>query len=139
MVAVTVGEAAVVKLDTKLLASPVPCRFWAPVVIVMVYVVLGEKPALGVKVAVEPEEAAVPATEVPPAPVNVKVVLLIDEKLIASLKFTVMICPIATLVAALAGFTDITEGAGWGGVTGFPPEPQPDINTANMNMVMHGV
>lgn len=101
---------------------------------------MGEKPLLGgVKVAVEPEEATVPPGKSPPAPVSVKVVLLIDEELIASLKFTVITCPIATPVAPLAGFTDITEGAGWGAGAAFSAEPQPDINAANMSMVVHSV
>ena len=50
----TVGEAAVVKVHTKLAASGAPVGSFAPVVIVAVNKVLLARTTVGVKVAVEP-------------------------------------------------------------------------------------
>ena len=53
-VEMTVGGAAVVKVHTKLAASPIRAGFFAPVVIVAIYKVLVLRTAAGVKVAVFP-------------------------------------------------------------------------------------
>jgi len=73
----TVGAAAVVKVQTKLAASPAPVRSFAPVVIVAVNTVLAASVVAGVNVAVVPPKVTVPATEVAPGPVKVKVAVLI--------------------------------------------------------------
>jgi hypothetical protein len=51
----TVGMVPVVKLHTKLLARAVPIASVTPVVIVAVYIELGARGVVGVKVAVVPE------------------------------------------------------------------------------------
>lgn len=52
---ITVGEAAVVKVQTKLAASAAPVGSFAPVVIVAIYKVPVARAAVGVKVAEVPE------------------------------------------------------------------------------------
>jgi hypothetical protein len=54
-VEIIVAGGAVVKVHTKLAASPAPAGFFAPVVIVAVYKVLVVRTAVGVNVAVVPE------------------------------------------------------------------------------------
>jgi len=54
IVEVTVGGAAVVKVQTKLAASAAPVGSFAPVVIVAIYKVLVVRTAVGVNVAVVP-------------------------------------------------------------------------------------
>jgi hypothetical protein len=53
-VEITVGDVAVVKVQTKLAASAAPARFFAPVVIVAMYKVPLGRVAVGVKVAEVP-------------------------------------------------------------------------------------
>jgi hypothetical protein len=72
-----VGEAAVVKVQTKLAASPAPVGFFAPVVIVAVNKVLVARTLVGVNVAVAPAKVTAPATAVAPGPVKVNVEALI--------------------------------------------------------------
>jgi hypothetical protein len=69
-----VGAGTVLKLHTKALASPLPARSVAPVVIVAVNKVLVASRAAGVKVATVPVQLIVSATAVAPGPVTVKVV-----------------------------------------------------------------
>jgi hypothetical protein len=114
------GEAGFVKnVHTKGVTSPLPAKFWAPVVIVPVYNVLGKRRAAGVKVAVPPAQVTVPGTAVVPGPVNVKVVAgeLRVEHFIAALglsgsvtKVTLMVVLMATPVALFAGLVEATEG-----------------------------
>ncbi len=54
IVEATVGGTAVVKVQIKLAASPVPAGFFAPVVIVAMYKVPAARTDVGVKVAVVP-------------------------------------------------------------------------------------
>jgi hypothetical protein len=79
----TVAGGAVVKIHTKLAASPAPVGFFAPVVIVAVNEVLVASAVVGVKVAVVPAEVTVPATGVAPGPVKVNVAALIVAGFIA--------------------------------------------------------
>ena len=79
----TVAGGAVVKIHTKLAASPAPVGFFAPVVIVAVNEVLAASAVVGVKVAVVPAEVTVPATGVAPGPVKVNVAALIVAGFIA--------------------------------------------------------
>jgi hypothetical protein len=77
MVKMTVGGVAAgtdLKLHTKLLASALPARSIAPVVIVAVSTVLSGSRAAGVNVATVLVQLTVPATAVAPGPVTVKVV-----------------------------------------------------------------
>ena len=53
-VEITVGGAAVVNVRTELAASGAPVESFAPVLIVVVYVMLLERAVVGVKVAVVP-------------------------------------------------------------------------------------
>ena len=69
-----VGAGTVLKLHTKLLASALPARSVAPVVIVAVSTVLSGSRAVGVNVATVLVQLTVPATAVAPGPVTVKVV-----------------------------------------------------------------
>ena len=113
------GAGFVLNVQTKGKVSPLPARFWAPVVIVAVYTVLKARTAAGEKVAVAPAQLTVPGTAVAPGPVNVKVVAgeLRVEHFIAALglsesvaKVTLMVVLTATPVAPLAGLTETTEG-----------------------------
>jgi hypothetical protein len=63
---VTNAAAPVVKLHTKLFARALPKRSLAPVVIVPVYVVLGERLIAGAKIAVVPEYDTNPEIDVVP-------------------------------------------------------------------------
>jgi hypothetical protein len=64
----------------------------------------------GVKVAVEPLYATLPAMAVPPGPVTVKVDVVIDAEFIAMLKVAVTVVSMTTPVAPWAGVTDTTPG-----------------------------
>ena len=69
-----VGAGTVLKLHTKLLASELPARSVAPVVIVAVNTVFGASGVAGVSVATVPAQFTVPVTTVAPGPLTVKVV-----------------------------------------------------------------
>ena len=73
----TAGIVPVVKVQTKFAVRPIPVEFFAPIVIVAVYSVLGRRAAFGVNVAVVPENVIVPVTGVTPGPVTVKVAAFI--------------------------------------------------------------
>jgi hypothetical protein len=75
-VAITVG-APVVNVHTKLAAKASPAGSWAPVVMVAVYTVEAASDAVGVKVAITPEEVTAPVTGTAPGAVSVKVFVLI--------------------------------------------------------------
>jgi len=131
-VEITVGL-PVVKVQTKLLARPLPSGSFAPVVIVAVNCVLPARGAAGVNVAVVPEYVTVPATEVPPGPVIVKVDVLIVVAFIALLKVAVIISVIGTLVAPFAGPVEATEGAAGPDVYDRPhPARKPAIRNASI-------
>lgn len=66
------GCAPVVKVHTKGADNPLPAVFLAPALMVAVYVVLGARNPVGVKVAVAPVHATVPVTG-PAVEVTVKV------------------------------------------------------------------
>jgi hypothetical protein len=57
-----------------------------------------------------PLYATDPATAVPPDPVTVKVVVVIEAALIGMLNVAVMVVLITTLVAPWAGVTETTPG-----------------------------
>jgi hypothetical protein len=111
-VEITVAGGAVVKVHTKLAASPAPVGSFAPAVIVAEYRVLVARTAVGVNVAVVPEYVIVPPTAVAPGPVNVNVVALIVAGFIASLNEAETAVLTATAVALLAGTVEITVGGG---------------------------
>src|SRR5207253_1814863 len=113
-VALTVGRvvsgvAPVVKLQLKSVASALPARSLAPVVTVAVYAVRGARLPAGVKVAVTPASATVPATVAAPC-FKVKLAVLIVKGSIASLKMAAILPLMATPVAALAGTAALTVG-----------------------------
>jgi hypothetical protein len=108
----TVAGGAVVKVHTKLAASPAPVGSFAPVVIVAVNKVLVARTAVGVKVAVVPAKVTVPATGVAPGPVTVNVAPLIVAGFIASLNVAEIGVLPATSAAPLAGTVETTVGAG---------------------------
>jgi hypothetical protein len=85
IVEITVGPGAgtVVNVQTKLVASPAPAGFFAPVVIVAVNKVPVARIFVGVNIAVVPAKVTVPATGVAPGPVKVKVAALIVAGFIA--------------------------------------------------------
>jgi hypothetical protein len=76
-VAVTLGIVPVVNVHTKSAAKGFPGGFAAPVVIIAVYGVLGASNALGVKLAVVPENVTTPVTITAPGPVTRKVAAFI--------------------------------------------------------------
>ena len=108
----TVAGGAVVKVHTKLAASPAPVGFFAPVVIVAVNTVLVARPVVGANVAVVPAKVTVPATDVAPGPVKVNVAALIVAGFIASLKVAEIVVLTATAVDPLTGTVETTVGAG---------------------------
>ena len=73
------------------------------------YTVPAARADVGVNVAILPEYPIVPATAVAPC-FRVKLVALIVEAFIASLKVTLTLLPVATDVAFKAGVTDCTVG-----------------------------
>src|SRR5512143_1640185 len=99
--------AAVVKLQARLLASALPAKSLAPVVIVASYTVLAARLLAGVKVAVVPTWVTVPTTGVNPW-FSVKVAVLMDSGSIASLKVALMFWLSGTAVAAFAGTVRVT-------------------------------
>jgi hypothetical protein len=114
-VAITVGRAgagSVKKVHTYLLASGVPARSVAPVVIVAVYRVLNARLAPGVKVATAPAQPIVPGTWVTPGPVTVNAATGNAAQFIASLKVALRTWPTGTSVAVFTGTVAITAGAG---------------------------
>ena len=108
----TVAGGAVVKLHTKLAASPAPVGSFAPVVIVAVNTVLVASAPPGANVAVVPAKVTVPATSVAPGPVTVNVAPLIVAGFIASLNVAEIGVFTATPAAPLAGTVETTVGAG---------------------------
>ena len=85
----------------------------APVPMVAVTVVEGERSAAGVKVAVMPAYLTVPETAVAPC-FTVKVAALMVVGSIASLNVALMVLLTPTFVAASAGSVEETVGAGAG-------------------------
>ena len=111
---ITVGAtvtlaAEVVKRHTKLLTSAWPEVFCAPVVTVATYVLFGTRSTDGVKTALAPEAATLPATLLPSS-VKVIVLVLSVAVFICSLKVTAMLVLIGTLVAPTAGAVKVTVG-----------------------------
>jgi hypothetical protein len=100
---------AVSKLHTLLLPIALPARSFTPVVTVAIYVVPGIRLVDGVNVAVFPEYVTVPETGVVPC-FRVKVVPVMVETSIASLKLKVISLLTATLVAESPGFIELTMG-----------------------------
>ena len=90
-------------------ASALPEGSFAPVVIVAVYTVLPARGAEGVNVAVVPEYATVPATDVDPC-LSVNADVLIVDASIVSLNVAEGLIPVATEAAFDAGTTDKTVG-----------------------------
>jgi hypothetical protein len=111
LVEVTVGMLAVVKVQTKLLASALPAGSLAPVVIVPVNPVLGARLLAGVNVAVVPEAVTVPGRGVPLGPATVKVTVLSVVGFITLLKVAVITWLTGTAVAPFEGFVETTKGA----------------------------
>jgi hypothetical protein len=108
----TGGGVIVVNVHTELAASGMPEALVAPVVIVAVYWVLYARLADGMNVATTPVYVTVPATAVPPGPVNVKVDALIVVGFIGSLNVALNVWPMATFVAPFTGSVDTTAGGG---------------------------
>src|SRR4051812_92869 len=104
---------AVVKLHTALLASPLPARSFAPVVIVAVYTVFRARGVVGAKAVIllVTSYPTTPATGAPPRPVSVKVVVLIVDGFMASLKVAVIVWLAGTPVAELRGTVEVMVGA----------------------------
>jgi hypothetical protein len=105
-----VGGGAVVKVHTKLAASPAPAESFTPVVIVAVYKVLLARTRVGVNVAVEPANVTAPATGVAPGPVKVNVALLTVSGSIGSLNVAETSVFTSTAVAPAAGIVEIMVG-----------------------------
>ena len=108
----TVAGGAVVKVHTKLAASPAPVGFFAPVVMVAVNTVLVASAVVGVNVAVVPAKVTAPATGAAPGPATVNVAALIVAGFITSLKVAEIVVLTATAVAPLTGTVETTVGAG---------------------------
>jgi hypothetical protein len=115
-VEITVGAAAVVKVQTKLAASPAPAGSFAPVVIVAVNKVLVARTVVGVNVAVVPAKVTVPFTGMAPGPVKVNVAVLIVAGFMASLNVAETVVLTATPTDPLTGKVEITVGLGAGTV-----------------------
>jgi hypothetical protein len=115
-VEITVGAGAVVKVHAKLVASPAPVGFFAPVAIAAVNTVLGASAAVGVNVAVVPAKVTVPVTGVTPGPVKVKVATLIVAGFIASLNVAEIAELTATPMDPFTGTVETTVGLGVGTV-----------------------
>jgi len=116
--AVVLAVVPVVKVHTKLLANALLAKSFAPVVMVAVNKVLAARLLAGVKVAVAPTKATVPATGVVPGPVKVKVVPLIVAGSIAVLNVAETFWLMGTFVAPLTGIVAMTVG---GAVLGAAP------------------
>src|SRR5579863_7059380 len=101
---------AVVKLQTKLLASALPARSCAPVVMVAVKVVFNARLLVGVNAAILPVASRVTVPVTPGA--TVKVVVSIVAGFIASLNVAVITVLGHTPAAPLGGATEITVGGG---------------------------
>src|SRR5439155_5806247 len=101
-----------VKNQLKGIVSGLPARSRAPVVTVAVYVVPAVSGAVGVSVDVgaSPPATTDAATSVPDPSRSWNVLVLIDEKLIISLKVAVTTVVSGTPVAPDAGVTDCTVG-----------------------------
>jgi len=80
-------------------------------------------------VAVSPVYETVPATAVPPGPVIVNDVALMEAGFIAMLKVALIAVSNATAVAPLAGIVDTTEGT----VTVSSPQPATKTNNRPAN------
>ena len=114
-VEITVGAVVsalvpVVKLQTKLLAKAFSAKSVIPVVSVAVNVVPGARVLAGVKVAMVPAHVTVPETGVAPCR-KVKVAVVTVRGSSASLKVAATLLLMATPMAALAGFVEVTVGA----------------------------
>jgi len=110
----------------------------APVVIVAVCVALIARSLVGLKVAVLPMQLTAPGTGVAPC-VKVNVVAVQVAGSIASLKVAAMFLLMATAVAALPGFVELTVGAV---VSVLPPpplssSPHPAMKAASSNVINH--
>jgi hypothetical protein len=95
-----------------LLASDMPERSWAPVVIVAVKTVLVARSVAGVKVATEPEQPMVPGTGVVPGPLTVNAAAGNAGQFIGSLKVALSTWVTGTPVVVFTGTVDSTARAG---------------------------
>src|SRR3989339_1225495 len=123
LVELTVGGSAspvVVKLQVLSLSSDVPAKFaaLAPVVIVAVYVVLGDRLLEGVNMAVAAFVVTTPGTS-PPPPLSLKVLVFKVDPFINMEKVADTYVLTATPAAPLAGLVEfivrVTLGGGSGG------------------------
>ena len=107
------GAAPVVKLQVNGTASGLPATSLAAVVMVAVHVVLEGSGLPGVKLATLPlvAYATVPPMLAPEGQASVKLAVVRLAGFIASLKLAVTAVLIATVVAPLAGKTELTVGA----------------------------
>jgi len=112
IVEMTVGGGAVVKVQTKLVASGAPVGSFAPVVIVAVNRVLVASVVVGVNVAVVPVNVTVPATGVAPGPVKVNVAALMVAGFMASLNVAEMRVLTGTARAPFVGTVEMTMAGG---------------------------
>ena len=87
-----------------------PLESFTPVVIVAVYVVKYDRLLEGVNVATLLLYETVPLMLLPLLLLSVKVLVLIVDELISSLKVAVIVLLIATPVALLAGLVELTVG-----------------------------
>jgi len=133
LVEVTVGMLAVVKVQTKLLASALPAGSLAPVVIVPVNLMLGARLLAGVNVAVVPEAVTVPGRGVPLGPAMVKVTVLSVVGFITLLKVAVMTWVTGTAAAPFVGFVETTKGA----MNPDCSRPHPAMKTPRRNAKNH--
>jgi len=133
LVEVTVGMLAVVKVQTKLLASALPAGSLAPVVIVPVNLVLGARLLASVNVAVVPEAVTVPGRGVPLGPATVKVTVLSVVGFITLLKVAVITWVTGTAGAPFAGFVETTKGA----MNPDCSRPHPVAKTPSTNAKSH--
>jgi len=108
---VTSAPATVENVQLEFAASEFPAASLAAVVTVAVNDVLPAKAEFGVKVAVLPATATLPAITAPPAATSVKLELLSELTDIGSENVTVSALPTATLDAAFAGVNAVTTGA----------------------------
>lgn len=108
--AVLSATVPVVKLHAFPLAKALPATSVIPVVIVALKVVLTERAAAGVKIAVRPTQVTLPETALPPW-LKVKVLVVQLAGAIASLKIAVIFRLKGTPVAPSIGFVELTVGA----------------------------
>jgi hypothetical protein len=94
---------------------------------------------VGVKVAVLPARATDPGIAVPPGPATVKVVVLMVEAVIASLKVALIVGLKAVPVAPAAGVVEITKGAVVSGGCGtfIVSLPHPAMKTTRSTIKDH--